>query len=271
VNAGDSVPKGGLLLELEDSTQRADVEGARKQWELARAEAADILSGINPFRIKVVEQTCVRLREKHGYYTAEARRCQAMIATRSVSFQDFDQAETQRRQAEVELKEQEAELLHLRNYVTPETRALQEAKVRNARANLGLAETRLEEFQLTAPFDGVVLKALKREGDAVWPAAPEPVVLFGDPSRVRVRAEVDERFVQRLAVGQQAVVSGRNLARRSYRGQVAVLEKIMGDKTVFARSSSERKDLQVLQVLLDMEPDFRPPAGLQVDVAIRAK
>jgi HlyD family secretion protein len=269
VNTGDSVRKGDLLLELEDATQRADVEAARKQWELAQAEAADVLAGINPYQIKVVEQTCERLREKFRHCTAEERRCQALIANRSVSAQDLEQAATQRRQAEAELKEQEAELLHLRQYVTAETRASQEAKVRHARTNLALAEARLQEYQLRAPFDGVVLKILKREGDAVWPAAPEPIVLFGDLSRVRVRAEIDERFVQQLAVGQEAVVTGRNLADRSYRGRVAVLEKIMGDKTVFAKSSSERKDLQVLQVLLDMEPDFRPPAGLQVDVAIR--
>jgi hypothetical protein len=40
----------------------------------------------------------------------------------------------------------------------------------------------------------------------------------------------------------------------------------LGDKTVFTSASSERKDLEVLQVLIDMEPGFRYPAGLRVDV-----
>ncbi len=96
----------------------------------------------------------------------------------------------------------------------------------------------------------------------------EPVLLFGDTSKMRVRAEIDERFVQQLAVGQAALVHGRNLPGKTYRGKIAYLERLMGDKTVFTRSSSERKDLEVLQVLIDMEPSFRCPSGLRVDVTI---
>ncbi len=46
------------------------------------------------------------------------------------------------------------------------------------------------------------------------------------------------------------------------------IEAIMGDKTVFLRTPSERKDLNVLQVLIDLGPDVRAPAGLQVDVQV---
>lgn len=42
----------------------------------------------------------------------------------------------------------------------------------------------------------------------------------------------------------------------------------MGNKTVFTQASSERKDLDVLQVLIDLGPNFRAPAGPQVDVTI---
>ena len=270
VQAGDRVHKGDLLVELEDDTPRAEVELARKQLEAARAEADHVLSGINPYQIKVAEQTVARLREKLRHCTVEARRIEQMRATQSVSLQEHEQAESQRRQAEAELREQEAELVHLRRHVTPEMRAREEAKVQQAQSNLAVAQERLRDYRLMAPFDGVVLKLLKREGDAVSPAAPEAVVLFGDLSRLRVRAEIDERFVQQLEVGMTAVVFGRNLAGRSYRGRLAVVEKIMGDKTVFAHSSTERKDLQVLQVLLDMEPSFQAPVGLQVDVALQS-
>jgi hypothetical protein len=56
------------------------------------------------------------------------------------------------------------QLLYLRNYVTPEQRALLEAKLRHAQANLELAEERLQETRLVAPFDGTVLEVLKRGG-----------------------------------------------------------------------------------------------------------
>src|SRR5271165_2216881 len=55
--AGDAVPKGAVILELDDSTQRADLEVARMQLEMIRAEADDVNQGTNPYRIKAVEQT----------------------------------------------------------------------------------------------------------------------------------------------------------------------------------------------------------------------
>src|SRR5262249_22585934 len=55
VKAGDTVRKGAPLLELEDATQRAEVEVARKNLALARAEADHVNAGINPFKIQAVE------------------------------------------------------------------------------------------------------------------------------------------------------------------------------------------------------------------------
>lgn len=269
VKAGDTMRVGEPILELEDSTQRAEVEVARKNLELARAEADHVNAGVNPYRIQVAEQTAERLREKSRYWRSEGERLRKLIATHAASEQEYQAVETQRRQTEVELREQEAELEHLRKHVTAEHRALLEAKVRSARSSLELAEERLRETKLTAPFNGTVLKLLKREGEGVRAFEPEPVVLFGDLSRLRVRAEIDERFVQRLAAGQTAMVYGRNLTGQTHPGRVALLEQVMGDKTVFARSAAERKDLDVLEVLIDMEPDFRAPVGLQVDVKIR--
>jgi HlyD family secretion protein len=92
--------------------------------------------------------------------------------------------------------------------------------------------------------------------------------LFGDLSRLHVRADIDERFVQLLRAGQSAEIFGRNLAGKRYRSRVLSVEPLMGGKTVFTRASSEKKDLDVVQVILEMEPGFRAPPGLRVDVEI---
>jgi HlyD family secretion protein len=126
----------------------------------------------------------------------------------------------------------------------------------------------LEKRPCAPPFDGTILKLLKREGEGVSNSLPEPVLLFGDLSHSRVRAEIDERFVKELHVGQAAEVYGRTLLGKTFRGQVVEVEKVMGDKTVFTRASTERKDLNVLQIVIDMDSDFSAPVGLQVDVRI---
>ncbi len=86
-------------------------------------------------------------------------------------------------------------------------------------------------------------------------------MLFGDLSRMRVRAEVEERFVQKLAAGQAVAISGRNLAGQTYLSRVVCREQMMGDKAVFTWAFLERKDLAVLQVLIDMGPPCRGRSG----------
>lgn len=268
VHAGDVVRKGDVLIELDNSTQRADLEMARHQLALSRADAADVNVGVNPHRLKVLERTIERLREKVRHAKSDLERYGELVNMGGVSKQDYDLARTRRSQSEIELSEQEAELFHLRNYVTPEKRALLAAKLDHATANLRLAEERLRETRIAAPCDGTVLRLLKREGEGVSSFVPEAVLLFGDLSQLRVRAEIDERFVKELRVGLTAEVYGRNLLGKTYPGHLVELDKVMGDKTVFSRASSERKDLHVLQVLIEMEPGFSAPVGLQVDVRI---
>ena len=43
----------------------------------------------------------------------------------------------------------------------------------------------------------------------------------------------------------------------------------MGPKTVFSGAASERKDLDIIQVLIDLPQEFHAPIGLQVDVDIQ--
>ena len=63
-------------------------------------------------------------------------------------------------------------------------------------------------------------------------------------------------------------VYGRTLNNKKCHGQIALVKDLMGKRTVFTRSCTERKDLDVVQVFVDMGTDFTAPAGLRVDVAI---
>ena len=121
---------------------------------------------------------------------------------------------------------------------------------------------------MRAPFAGRVLEVVKREGEAIRLADNEPVVLLGDMTQTRIRAEIEDRFVQQLRVGQQAVIYGRGLGAKAYAGKVTLVKDIMGSKTMFARSATERKDTEVIQVFIEPEGGFTAPVGLRVDVKL---
>ena len=111
-----------------------------------------------------------------------------------------------------------------------------------------------------------MLEIFKREGEGARNL--DPVIVFGDESRAVVRAEIDERYVHRLEAGLAATVYGAGLGPRRTIGRVTTVKRLMGKKTVFTREAAERKDLDVLQVLIEMPADFVAPMGLQVDVDV---
>jgi HlyD family secretion protein len=269
VKVGDLVRKGDPILTLHDEKEAAAVSVARKQLEVARAEEAQVKSGINPYRVLAAEKAVARWQAEYRYAAQEADRTRKIYAGRAASQADVESADARRLHLQASLHQAEAELLHLKNYVRDVDEALMKAKVSQAEANLEVAEQQLRDLRVLAPFDGTVLKILKRSGEGVRMIELEPVVIFGDLSRLRIRAEIDERFVQAVRIGQTAEVYGRNLLGKTYPGKVVEVEKIMGDKTVFTRASSERKDLHVLQAIIEMAPEFSAPIGLQVDVRIR--
>jgi multidrug resistance efflux pump len=270
---GDRVRQGEVIAELDDTAARASADTARRKLDLARARLCDLKAGEHRHLILLCERSVDRLRELARHQRAEAERLERTLGQGAASSTDRNEAVTKAVQAEFALKEKEAELLYLRDKIRPEQVAVAEAEVRLAEAALAEAEQLVADCRLLAPFDGAVLKYLKRGGEGVSPLMPqaEPVALFGDPDRLRVRTEVDERYARLVAAGQPAEVYGRNVGGRVHFGRVVEVERVMGDKTLFTRAAAERRDLHVLQVVVEMGADFVAPVGLRVDVRIREK
>ena len=137
-----------------------------------------------------------------------------------------------------------------------------------AEANLAAAKVRFENTILKAPMSGTVLDIIKRKGEAVRSFDQTPVLIFADLSHLRVRAEIDERYVNDVRVGQDAIIYGRGLGNQRLSGKVVLVKPLMGNKTVFSRESAERKDLEVIQVFILPDRTLEIPVGLKVDVEL---
>ncbi|MCI0457589.1 MAG: efflux RND transporter periplasmic adaptor subunit [Gemmataceae bacterium] len=268
VAVGQAVRQGEMLMALRDDEQREAVAVAEWEVELTRAERDKVVSGINRHRIAAAESRLALQHEQLSHAAREYDRSRSLFRGRAISDLEMEAARTLLEQRGAAVRTEEAEVLHLKNHITPEDRQLAEARVRLAEARLGAARQRLLDTVLTAPGDGTVLEILKREGEGVRTGDAEPVVVFADLARLRVRAEIDERHVNRLRPGQRARVGGRGLGHTAFEGVVTTVKGIMGKKTVLARSATERKDLDVLQVFIELETSFPVPVWLEVDVQI---
>ena len=268
VEIGDRVKRGDVLARLRNDEEMANVRLAESELQLARAEEARLLRGLNDFQIKSAEKKADALRHRIEFLQKEHSRAQELLERRASTESNHDRMRSDLFETEAELAAAESEVAHLKSYVLQEDKEVAAAKVRSAEARIQVAKERFAETELLAPWDGTVLEILRREGESVSGIIPDPVLLLADMSQQHVRAEIDEQSAHLLQAGQAAVVGGRNLRGRTYQGRVIVVKEIMGAKTVFTRAATERRDLEVLQVLIEMDPDFRAPVGLRVDVSI---
>ena len=142
-----------------------------------------------------------------------------------------------------------------------------ESEVEIARANLTLARIGVERTRVRAPLDGQVLQVNARAGEVAAPQQQQPLLVLGDLSSLRVRAELDERDIGKVRLGQSASVRANAFKDRMFAGKVARIAQFVGPSRINAQPSRGKlNDVDVVEVMIDLT-DPRPLAvGMQVDV-----
>jgi len=145
-----------------------------------------------------------------------------------------------------------------------------EAVLAAGRSELLLAEIAHERTRLRAPVDGTVLQVLAREGETAAPGAEGVLVVLGDMSVLRVRAEVEERDAPKIRLGQRVVVRADAYPGQDFDGTVTSLAKALGAPKLAQRGPRRPTDVDVLEVMVDLAAsDPRPFPGMRVDVFFR--
>jgi len=95
------------------------------------------------------------------------------------------------------------------------------------------------------------------------------LVLFGDVSSLRVRAEVEERDVTKIRVGQRVVVRADGFPDKDFEGVVTQVAPALGSPRITTRGPRRPNDVEVLEVLIGL--DGTPPllTGMRVDAFFR--
>lgn len=141
-----------------------------------------------------------------------------------------------------------------------------ESGLTQARTELALAEAAVERTRVRAPFEGAALNVYAKEGEIAAPSPDAPLLLMGDVSGLRVRAEVEERDVTKVRPGQGVVVKADAFPDREFAGKVTSVAGALGSPRIASRGPRRPNDVEVLEVVADL--DGAPPllTGMRVDV-----
>lgn len=140
-----------------------------------------------------------------------------------------------------------------------------ESSLATARAELTGAEIALERTRVRAPGNGTVLSMVAKEGETAVPSPESAVLVFGDLSGLRVRAEVEERDAAKVHVGQRVVIKADAFPDKDFEGSVTSISQSLGAPRIATRGPRRPNDVEVVEVMVSL--DGNPPlfTGMRVD------
>lgn len=270
VKIGEKAKSGTVMMRLDDKEELAALANAESELQLAQAELLQLRAGINPERVNAQAALVNAAKAEADFAEKEFKRQGNMLEMPgAISQGDREKAEMLMLSKQAMAYQAEAELRHLRTFVKAEDLAVAAARVKRAETLVAVASARLAKTCIQAPCDGEVLEILQREGDMAA-AALGPTLLFADVSQLRIRVEIDETYALRLKEGQKATITTHDNSRQTFQGKVTFVKSVMGKKTVFSHSATERKDLDMREVFVHFDVSPNLPIGLEVDVTVES-
>jgi HlyD family secretion protein len=213
VQEGDYVQTGDELARQEDEDSRLAMN--RTAAELAQAEA----------QIASIEVDLAIAQR-------EAARLSGLSVDDLVTRQRLDEARDAVRQAEARLSSQRA-------------------TVEVVRARLAEAEYEVDQRIVRAPADGLIVRRYANPGSGTSTLNVTAMFQLQPAADRIVRAEVEERSVNAITIGQQVEIVPEADQTLSYPGRVLRIAAVMGARKLQSDNPQERTDDRVVEVVVD--------------------
>lgn len=280
------------LAELKAGSRPQEIAAAEAALKKAQAALDELETGYRPQEIAAAEATYKAAMADANRTESELARATQLLERRTISQEQFDQAQAAYKVASQRAREAAEKLDLLREGVRREqieqARATRDqlkaqyelvkigpreeqieqasARVEQAKAALRLAETRLGYATLVSPLDGVVLSKNIEPGEYVSPGTP--VVTVGDLVNVWLRAYILGTDLGRVTVGQKALVTTDTYPGKPYEGRVSFIASEAEFTPKSVQTEKERVKL-VYRIKIDIvNPNMELKPGMPADAVI---
>lgn len=253
VQEGQQVKAGQVIALVNCREIESQIDEARVLAEKARQNRLRLLRGSrSEERLKAAAETAVA-EAQFKQAQLQYERVAQLFKTAVISKEELDKAARDLAVAEATLRATKNQQDLVNAPPLPEELARAASEVAVAEEQARTAKARLDKCTVKAPLSGTVLRTFLKAGESVSTVFPQPIVSVADTTQIRVRAEVDERDVGRVYVGQSVVVLADAYPDKKFAGRVSSVGAVMGRKKVRTGDPAEKSDRDVLEVLIDLD------------------
>lgn len=265
VKLNDTVEDGELLIRLDDEEARARLQAAETEASSRKRERDS--------------QTLDKAREdvrkaEDNVFSAERALTNARFeleyelqAKRSGSGSDARVSDARRNLTNAKDRLQKERSNYAIAQAKPDVPAPSrlESALQASRSDVAVAEALLEKTRIRAPVAGTILQLPAKTGEMVAPSPEQALVVLGDMSVVRLKAEVDEHDVSKIKTGGKVTVKSNAYPGREFEGRVSELAPTLASPKFALRGARRPTDVEVLEVTIDLEGDVPLLPGMRAD------
>ena len=202
----DTVSQGQLLAVIDNEQSRVNAQSAETLYRMAQSNAApnapqltQARNTVDLARLQMEQDSAVSVK----YRTLSEAKAVARIAYENQVLQ-YESAKKEYKNA-------------LQQYALQKNQAQQQLVVDRSQKDVN--QTLSSYNQLSAISAGKVYEKRKEVGDFVRQG--EAIALIGDPKNLYARVSIDEQSIEKVKVGQEALVELNTDQTKQYRGKVA--------------------------------------------------
>ena len=129
----------------------------------------------------------------------------------------------------------------------------QKSSIALVRAQLAEANYQVELHIIRAPADGTIVRRYANPGSGASTFSVTAMFQLQPDSQRIIRAEVEERSVNQVKVGQKAEIVPESDQKMTYPGEVVRIAGVMGARKLRSDDPSERADERVVEVVVNAE------------------
>lgn len=262
VPEGAMVAAGTLLVQLDDTHQKAIVARTSAEVGKATAQLAELRNGARPEDIAAASARVAGARAALVEASANYDRAVSLVKQQLAARSQLDSARASRDEAEANLESAQEELLRLTNGTRQEQLDAGVATLQAAEAQLALEKHLLSELSVVATRDGYLDSLPWNVGERVSQGATLAVMLAGD--RPYARVYVPEPWRARLTIGEEYPVHVDGVDQ-TFRGQLRWISRDPAFTPYYALNASDRARL-VYMAEFDIPGGDDLPTGVPVQV-----
>jgi HlyD family secretion protein len=271
IEEGQFVKKGSILAKLETEEYDFDFRRAEAIAKLAEAKWTETKKGSREEELTQAEAAEKEATESLKQAKDELSKLQA--SGNAVTRDELDKAQSRVLISIQKLAQQQAMNAMMKKGVRDERKDAAKAEFDQACAEMAKSKWRLDNCQVTAPIDGIILEKKTELGNTVRPEAfsnglSANLCDMADLRNLEVEVDISERDIRQVTKDQKCLIMTEAFKDKKFTGRVA---RIMPVASRSKASVTVRVKIDVPETERDLRPEMRARVQFLKDPSVEAK